>query len=42
MRNHDVEELFELVRVGDEVELITDELALAEVSSSVATIGGLQ
>jgi lipoprotein-anchoring transpeptidase ErfK/SrfK len=42
MRNHDVEELFELVRVGDEVELITDELALAEVRSSVATIGGLQ
>jgi lipoprotein-anchoring transpeptidase ErfK/SrfK len=25
MRNHDVEELFELVRVGDEVELVADE-----------------
>jgi lipoprotein-anchoring transpeptidase ErfK/SrfK len=27
MRNHDVEELFELVRVGDEVELITEPTA---------------
>lgn len=42
MRNHDVEELFELVRVGDEVELIADEPVLAQASASVATLGGLQ
>lgn len=42
MRNHDVEELFELVRVGDEVELIGDVPVLAQVSASVATLGGMQ
>jgi lipoprotein-anchoring transpeptidase ErfK/SrfK len=42
MRNHDVEELFELVRVGDEVDLVTDESAVAQVTASAATIGGLQ
>src|SRR6202044_4104633 len=30
MRNHDVEELFALVRVGDEVDLVTDESDLAQ------------
>src|SRR5271163_4346283 len=30
MRNRDVEELFELVRVGDEVDLVTDEGDLAQ------------
>lgn len=51
MRNHDVEELFELVRVGDEVDLITqptaEEAALfdgaaPEIIASGATVGGLQ
>jgi len=42
MRNHDVEELFELVRVGDEVELIADEPALAQSNASAATLGGMQ
>ncbi|MGA2216324.1 MAG: L,D-transpeptidase [Bryobacteraceae bacterium] len=42
MRNQDVEELFELVRVGDEVDLITDESTLAEVTAGTATLGGLQ
>jgi lipoprotein-anchoring transpeptidase ErfK/SrfK len=42
MRNQDVEELFELVRVGDEVELIADEPVLAQASASVATLGGMQ
>jgi lipoprotein-anchoring transpeptidase ErfK/SrfK len=42
MRNRDVEELFELVRVGDEVDLVTDELALAEVGTGNAASGGTQ
>ena len=42
MRNQDVEELFELVRVGDEVELIADEPVLAQATASAATLGGLQ
>jgi L,D-transpeptidase ErfK/SrfK len=50
MRNQDVEELFELVRVGDSVELVTEVNAdLAGVLSkdkletaASATIGGLQ
>jgi lipoprotein-anchoring transpeptidase ErfK/SrfK len=42
MRNQDVEELFELVRVGDEVELIADEPVLARASASVTTLGGMQ
>ncbi len=52
MRNHDVEELFELVRVGDEVELVTqptaeqaslfEDPAAPKIIASVATAGGLQ
>jgi lipoprotein-anchoring transpeptidase ErfK/SrfK len=51
MRNHDVEELFELVRVGDEVELVTEttaeeaslfEDAAPKIIASAATAGGLQ
>lgn len=50
MRNHDVEELFELVQVGDPVDLVTEVIAdLAKVlgqdtSETVATVaaGGLQ
>jgi lipoprotein-anchoring transpeptidase ErfK/SrfK len=42
MRNQDVEELFELVRVGDEVDLVIDDTAIAQVAGSTATIGGLQ
>jgi lipoprotein-anchoring transpeptidase ErfK/SrfK len=51
MRNHDVEELFELVRVGDEVDLITqptaEEAALFDgaapkIIALGATVGGLQ
>jgi lipoprotein-anchoring transpeptidase ErfK/SrfK len=52
MRNHDVEELFELVRVGDEVELITEPTAeearlfedadAPKTMASIATVGGLQ
>jgi lipoprotein-anchoring transpeptidase ErfK/SrfK len=47
MRNHDVEELFELVRVGDEVDLIPDEPIQAEPVDAAAlagafTAGGLQ
>jgi hypothetical protein len=51
MRNHDVEELFELVRVGDQVELITaptaeeavlfDDAAPKSIAS-VATFGESQ
>ncbi len=40
MRNRDVEELFELVRVGDEVDLITDEPAEAVAVASAAIAGG--
>jgi lipoprotein-anchoring transpeptidase ErfK/SrfK len=52
MRNHDVEELFELVRVGDVVELVTqptaeqaslfEDAAAPKIIASVATAGGLQ
>jgi lipoprotein-anchoring transpeptidase ErfK/SrfK len=52
LRNHDVEELFELVRVGDEVELITEPTAeearlfqdpdAPKTMASIATVGGLQ
>jgi L,D-transpeptidase ErfK/SrfK len=50
MRNHDVEELFELVQVGDAVELVTEVNAdLAKVfgdhrseTAAAATAGGLQ
>src|SRR5208283_4674575 len=50
MRNHDVEELFELVRVGDEVELVTEpapeeaslfnDAAPKIIASAAATVGG--
>jgi hypothetical protein len=50
MRNHDVEELFELVQVGDSVELLTEINAdLAKVfgedrseTAASTTAGGLQ
>jgi lipoprotein-anchoring transpeptidase ErfK/SrfK len=42
MRNRDVEELFELIQVGDEVDLVTDEAAVAQVTAGAALIGGLQ
>jgi lipoprotein-anchoring transpeptidase ErfK/SrfK len=49
MRNHDVEELFELVQVGDPVDLVTEvnadlAKALSDDTSETATVaaGGLQ
>ena|ERR1700722_20405597 len=42
MRNHDVEELFALVRVGDEVDLVTDEADLAQVAAGVDAFGESQ
>jgi lipoprotein-anchoring transpeptidase ErfK/SrfK len=41
MRNHDVEELFELVRVGDEVELISGEPAQMAAVVMAAVAGGM-
>jgi lipoprotein-anchoring transpeptidase ErfK/SrfK len=41
MRNRDVEELFELVRVGDEVELISEEPVHAAVVAMAALAGGM-
>lgn len=41
MRNHDVEELFALVRVGDEVDLITDEPVETVALAGAAMAGGL-
>jgi lipoprotein-anchoring transpeptidase ErfK/SrfK len=40
MRNRDVEELFELVRVGDQVDLITDEPAETVAVARAAIAGG--
>lgn len=41
MRNRDVEELFELVQVGDEVDLITEEPLQAAVLAMAALAGGM-
>jgi len=42
MRNQDVEELFALVRVGDEVELVANEPLETVAVASVAVAGGMQ
>jgi len=41
MRNRDVEELFELVSVGDEVELISEEPVQVAAIAIAAVAGGM-